>query len=84
MMNHVEHITLNSDIKFKTSLPKSSLCDYGDACILVKGIISVANTADTEVILKNCVPITDYINKINNTQIDNARDIDVVMPMYNY
>ena len=59
------------------------MCDYGDACILVKGIISVANTVDTEAILKNCIPITDWINEVNNTQIDNAKDIDVVMPMYN-
>ena len=59
------------------------MCDYGDACILVKGIISVANAVDTEAILKNCIPITDWINEVNNTQIDNAKDIDVVMPMYN-
>ena len=59
------------------------MCDYGDACIVVKGIISVANAVDTEAILKNCIPITDWINEVNNTQIDNAKDIDVVMPMYN-
>ena len=39
------------------------MCDYGDACILVKGIISVANAVDTEAILKNCIPITDWINE---------------------
>ena len=32
---------------------------------------------------KNCAPFTVCISKINNTQIDNAKDIDVVMPMYN-
>ena len=34
-------------------------------------------------IFKNCAPFTKCISKINNTQIDNAKDIDIVMPMYN-
>ena len=34
----------NSQIKFKTTMLKSSLCDYSDAYILVKGTISVNNT----------------------------------------
>ena len=28
-------------------------------------------------------PFTNCISEINNTQIDNAKDIDIVMPMYN-
>ena len=68
---------------------KSSLCDYSDAYILVKGTISVNNTAaqgaaanntNKKVIFKNCAPC---ISEINNTQIDNAKDTDIVMPMYN-
>ena len=71
---------------------KSSLCDYSDAYILVKGTISVnnsaaqgaaANNANKKVIFKNCAPFTNCISEINNTQIDNAKDIDIVMPMYN-
>ena len=71
---------------------KSSLCDYSDAYILVKRTISVnniaaaganANNANKKVIFKNCVPFTNCRNEINNTQIDNAKDIDIVMPMYN-
>ena len=71
---------------------RSSLCDYSDAYILVKGNISVNNTADVgadanntnkKVIFKNCAPFTSCISKINNTQIDNAEYIDIVMPMYN-
>ena len=61
--------------------------DQSDAYILVKGNISVNNTAaadntNKKVIFKNCAPFTDYISKINNTQVDNAKDIDIVMPMY--
>ena len=32
---------------------------------------------------KNCAPFTNCISEINNTQIDKAKDIDIVMPMYN-
>ena len=82
----------NKQIKFKTSMLRSSLCDYSDAYILVKGNITVNNTAadgaaanntNKKVIFKNCAPFTNCISKINKTQIDNAEYIDIVMPMYN-
>ena len=71
---------------------KSSLCDYSDAYILVKGTITVPNTAaadgninsaNKKVILKNYAPFANYISEINNTQIDNTKDIDVVISLYN-
>ena len=83
---------VNKDIKFKTLMLRSSLCDYSDAYIPVKGNISVNNTAgvgaaenDTgkKVIFERCAPFTDCMSKINNTQVDNAKYIDIVMPMYN-
>ena len=67
---------------------QSSLCDYRDAYILVKGNISVANTAvaetgsnkvKKEAIFRNFAAFTDCINEVNNTEIDNAEVIDVVM-----
>ena len=82
----------NKQIRFKTSMLRSSLCDYSDAYILVKGNIKVNNTAadgaaasntGKKVIFKNCAPFTNCISKINNTQIDNAEYTDIVMPMYN-
>ena len=84
--------SVNRKINFKASLLRSSLCDYSDAYILVKGNISVnnigaadaeANNTNKKVILKNCAPFTDCLSKINNTQEDNAKDSDLVMPMYN-
>ena len=84
--------SLNKQIKFKTSMLRSNLCDYSDAYILAKGNITVNNTADAgaaanntnkKVIFKNCAPFTNCISKINNTQIDNAECIDIVMPIYN-
>ena len=71
---------------------RSSLCNYSDAYILVKGNITVnnnagasaaANNTNKKLILKNCAPFTNCISKINNTQIDNAEYTDIVMPMYN-
>ena len=80
---------VNSQIKFKTSMLRSSLCDYSDAYILVNATITIPNTAAADpnnrknIIFKNCVPFTSCISKINNTQIDNAKDNDTVMPIYN-
>ena len=86
--------TTGSDIKFKTTMLRSSLCDYADAYILVKGTITITGAGDDAaarradernkgVIFKNCAPFTKCISRINNTDIDTAQDIDIVMPMYN-
>ena len=72
---------VNSQIKFKTTMLKSSLCDYSDAYILVKGTITIngrgadaaarqADEIDKGVSFKNCAPFINCISKINNTQID--------------
>ena len=83
----------DKQIRFKTAMLKSSLCDYSDAHILVKGKITVndtaaagaaANNTNKKVIFKNCAPFTRCISKINNSQIDDAEYIDIVMPMYNF
>ena len=84
---------VNSQIKFKMSMLRSSLCDYSDASIYVivaSATITVSNTAAAgaaannkkNIIIKNCAPFTNCISQINNTQIDNAKDIDIVMLMY--
>ena len=67
---------------------------YADSYILVKGTITITGAGDyyaakrldqrnKGVIFKNCAPFTNYISRINNTGIDNAQDIVIVMPMYN-
>ena len=82
--------SLNKQIRIKTAMLRSSLCDYSDAFILAKGNITVNNTAaagaaannsNKKVIFKNCAPFTNCISKINNAQIDNAEYIDIVMSM---
>ena len=82
-----------SQIKFKTSMSKSSLCGYSDAYILVSGTIKVAGARTDDnakwldegnkgVISKNYASFTDCIIEINNTQVDHAKHLDFVMPMY--
>ena len=82
-MTHVERVT-----PIKTSMLKSSLCDY--AYILVSGTITVLNTRTAaapsnrkNIKVKNSLLFTNCIREINNTQIDKARDIKIVMLMYN-
>ena len=64
---------------------RSDLCDYSDAYIVVKGKITVANlnndAYDRKLAFKNNAPFTSCILKINNAFIDNAEDLDFVMPM---
>ena len=85
---------VGSPIKFKTTMLKSSLYDYSDAYILVKGKITITGAGadaaarqtderDKGVTFKNCTPFITCISDINNTEIDNCRNIDIVMPMYN-
>ena len=81
----------NTDIRFKTTMLSSNLCDYADSYILVKGTITITGAGDDAaarqadernkgVTFKNCSQFTKCISRINNTDIDNAHDI--VMPMY--
>ena len=81
---------VNSQIKFKSTMLKSSL----QCCIYpcYRNYFCYNNTAaedadvnntNKKVIFKNCAPFTDCISEINNTEVDNAKDIDNVMPMYN-
>ena len=82
----------NSDIKFKKLMIRSSLCNYCDPQIHIKATITVPNTAaqgsainntNKKAIFKNCASFTNCVSEINNTQVDDAQDNDIVMPMYN-
>ena len=84
----------NIQIKFKTTMLRSSLCGYSDAYILVKGKITITGAGDNAAAIrayerdkgaafKNFAPFTNCISEINNTKIDIAKDIHIVMPMYN-
>ena len=66
---------------------RSNLCHYSDAYIVIKGKITVTNphndAYDKKLAFKTNAPFINCISKINNTLIDNAADLDIVMPMYN-
>ena len=85
----------NKSIRFETPMLRSNLCDYADAYILVSGTITVEadhigagvnenrDIKNRPLILKYNAPFISYITKINNELIEDAEDLDIVMPMYN-
>ena len=73
---------------------RSSFCDYSDAYILACRTITIAGAWDDaaarqvdimskKLIFKNCPSFTDRISEMYNTQVENPKDLNVVMPMYN-
>ena len=77
----------NKEIRFKTPMLRSDLCDFNEAYTIVTGKITVKNpnnnAYDKKLALKNNAPFFSCISKINNTLIDNAEDLHIVMPLYN-
>ena len=75
-------------IRFKTSMLRSDLCDYSHAYVWVKGKITITNpnnnaNFDRRLTLKNNAPFISCISKINGELVENAEDLDIVMPIYN-
>ena len=79
-----ERYKSSKQIRFKTSMLISDLCDFSDAFIAVKRKINVTrpnnNEYDRKLAFKNNAP---FVSKINNVLIDNAEDLDIVMSLYN-
>ena len=78
----------NKEIRIKTLMPRSDLCDFNDAYIVVKGDITLegdkdANKRNKSLAFKNKAPFINCILKINGIKIDNLEDLDVIMSMYN-
>ena len=78
----------NKNIMFQTSMLRSDLWDYSDAYIVVRGRITIegdndAKTRTKNLIFNNKAPFRLCISKINKTFVDNAKDIDIVIPMCN-
>ena len=79
---------VNKEIRIKTSMLRSDLCNFNDAYIVVKGDITLegdnfTNKRNKNVAFKNNVPFINCISKINGVKFDNAEDLDVIMSMYN-
>ena len=85
----------NISIRFKTPMLRSDLCDYSDAYILVKGTITatapgvnknannIRDKRNRPLILKNNAQFVSCITRINGELIEDADDLDIVMPIYN-
>ena len=75
---------VGKEVIYNTEVLKSNLCDYNDGYILVRGDITITGrNIATEVAFKNCEPFTKCITKIDKTTIDDAENLDLIMPIYN-
>ena len=87
MINQEKITVVNKEIRIKTSMLRSDLRDFSHAYFVVKGNIIVTNPDNAKrnkvVVFKNNALFINCISKINGVKIDNAEDLDVVMPMYN-
>ena len=81
-----KNYNVNKEIRFKTSMLRSDLCDFSDEYIVVKGNITIANPDNAKknkaIAFKNNAPFINCISKINGIKIDNAEDLDVIMLLY--
>ena len=80
---------VNKEIRIKTSMLRSDLCDYSGAYIAVKGDINLegdnnANNKNKNLAFENNAPFINYISKIDGIKTDNAEELDVVMPRISY
>ena len=87
MINHKKIIKLAKKIRIKIPALRSDLSYFSDAYIMVKGDVTVTETdiakRDKSVAFKNNTPFINSISKINGVETDNAKDVDVVITMYN-
>ena len=78
----------NESIRFKSPMLRSDLWDYAGAYILVNGRVTATGNhrrdrQNRPLILKNNAPFISCITRINGELIEDAEDLDIVMPMYN-
>ena len=74
----------DATIKYDTKVIKPNLCDYSDAYILVAEDVKVAGVAaNANVAFKNCAPFTRCVTHINGGHVETAKNLDIIMLMYN-
>ena len=69
-------------IKFITKSIESYFCDYSDAYVLVTGKVKINADAAANKTFKNCAPFINCRVEINDTQVEYANNLNVIMPMY--
>ena len=88
MINQKKITTLIKEIRIKTSMLRSNLCDFNEAYIVVKGDVTLegdndAHKENKNLAFKNNAPFINCTSKLNRVNVDNAEDLDVVMLKYN-
>ena len=78
--------SVNTNVRFKTSMLRSHLFDYSNTYFVVKGRVSVTGTNEDnrrnkKLTFKNNAPFGSWTSKINNTFIEMAENLDIIMPM---
>ena len=81
--NSEENYDVANEITYNTEVLTSSLSNYNDTYVLVRGNITIIEHKATQIKFKNYVPFTKCITKIDGTAIDDAEDLDLVIPIYN-
>ena len=74
---------VGNEVIYNPEVLKTNLCDYNGACILVRNGITIAQDNRTQIAFKDYALFISSITKIDETTIDDAKDWDLVMPIYN-
>ena len=74
---------VGNEIIYNIKVLKSNLCDYSEAYILIRGNITIIGHQVTQVAFKNCAPFVKCFTTIDRIAIDDAEDLDLIIPMYN-
>ena len=77
------HYDARNEIIYNPEVLKSTLCDQNDVHVLLIGDITITGDNRAEVAFRNCASFIRCIAKIDATTIDDAEDLDLVMPIYN-
>ena len=81
--NSNANCSIGNEITYNTEVLKSNLCGYNGAYIFARGDATVKASPQIQVAFTNCAPSTKCITKIDGTTIDDAENLDLVVPMYN-
>ena len=80
-----ENDNVNKEVRIEAPMLRLDLCDFSDACIVLKGIVTVTEPSDAKRnkrdAVRNNAPFINWISKISGVQTDDAENLDVAMPM---
>ena len=73
----------STTVKFETKVIEPNHFDYSDVYILITGnITTTGGDANIRAAFKNCAPFTKFKTHINDEHVENADNLDIIMPIY--